>query len=71
MEAIEFVAKIKNGIIEVPKEHLASLHNECRVIILVEDKALEKKHIKKKKRLSSLTVKTKGLVFERDEANER
>lgn len=72
MQAIEFVTKVKDGIIEVPKEYLKTLHNKCRVIILVETKdSLHKVSAKNKKQLSSLKIKTKGLVFNRDEANER
>lgn len=68
MQAIEFVTKVKDGVIEVPKEHLAVLHNEFRVIILVEPQSISPK---KKTKLTSLKVKTKDLVFDRDEANER
>ncbi|MBI2775216.1 hypothetical protein HYX58_04395 [Candidatus Dependentiae bacterium] len=68
MQAIEFVTKAKDGVIKIPKEYIKTLHDEFRVIILVEP------HVtvpKKKKKLTSLKVKTKGLVFDRDEANER
>lgn len=72
MQAIEFTTKVKDGVIEIPKEYLKTLHNKCRVIILVESKITSHKAITKSKRqLSSLKIKTKGLVFDRDEANER
>lgn len=48
MEAIEFVAKVKDGVIEIPKEYLVTLHDEFRVIILVEPRATG---IKKKRSL--------------------
>jgi len=69
MQAIEFVTQVKNGIIEVPKEYLQSLHDQCRIIILIDSD--EHKNIpKKKKKFTSLEVDTRGL-FNRDEANER
>lgn len=70
MQAIEFVTQIKNGIIEVPKKYLTALHNECRIIILI-DSDESKDLTKKKKKLTSLEIDTRGLVFDRDEANER
>lgn len=68
MQAIEFITKAKDGVIKIPKEYLATLHDEFRVIILVEPHVVIHK---KKRRLTSLKVKTKGLVFDRDEVNER
>ena len=35
MEAIEFVTKQKDGIIEIPKKYLKNLKDEFRVIILI------------------------------------
>jgi protein-L-isoaspartate O-methyltransferase len=69
MQAIEFVTQVKNGIIEVPKEYLKALHDECRIIILIGADE-HKTTTKKKKKLTSLEVDTRGL-FNRDEANER
>ena len=65
MEAIEFFAKVKDGVIEIPKEYLVTLQDEFRVIILVEPRATG---IKKKKKQASLKVKTKGLVSKRNVA---
>jgi hypothetical protein len=70
MQAIEFVTHIKNGIIEVPKEYLRAFKNECRIIILM-DADDHKKVTKKNKKLTSLEIDTRDLVFDRDEANER
>lgn len=70
MQAIEFVTHIKNGIIEVPKEYLMALKNECRIIILI-DSENHKKIDQKRKKLTSLEIDTRGLHFDRDEANER
>lgn len=72
MQIIAFIAKAKNGIIQIPQEHLQdlkSIQNNLKVIILVEPKEAPIK--KKRKPLTSLKVKTKGLVFDRDEANAR
>lgn len=64
MKAIEFVTQVKNGIIEVPKKYLKIVHDKCRVIILVESNKVSSKS----KKLSSLMVKTKGLVFNRNDS---
>lgn len=69
MQAIEFVTHIKNGVIEVPKEYLMALQNECRIIILID--ADHKEGTKKNKKLTSLEIDTRDLVVDRDEANER
>ena len=69
MQAIEFVTHVKNGIIEVPKEYLKALHDECRIIILISSDD-HKTVATKKKKLTSLEVDTRGL-FDRDETNER
>ncbi len=60
MQAIEFVTKAKDGVMEIPREHLKTLRDEFRVIILLEPQVAA---TKKKKKLSALKVKTKGLVF--------
>lgn len=39
MYAIEFKTKIKNGIIEIPKEYWDILRDNVKVIILKEEKA--------------------------------
>ncbi len=36
MQAIEFQAVIKNGIIEIPRRYLSNLSNRVRVILLIE-----------------------------------
>lgn len=69
MQAIEFVTHVKNGIIGVPKEYLKALRDECRIIIHI-DADDHTTITKKKKKLISLEVDTRGL-FNRDEANER
>jgi hypothetical protein len=68
MKAIEFVAKAKNGSIEVPKQYVDMLKNKVKVIILVEE---EKPVLTKKRQLTAVRMKTKGFNFNREEANER
>jgi hypothetical protein len=36
MQAIEFQAVIKNGVIEIPRRYLRNLSNRVRVILLIE-----------------------------------
>lgn len=68
MQAIEFITKVKDGIIKIPKEYLDSLKEEFRVIILIDEKEPKKT---KKRELKALKIKTKGFKFDRDEANKR
>lgn len=71
MQAIEFTAESKNGIIEVPKQYQAQLQDHFRVIILQEPPTTDKKLPRKKRTLSPIQMKTKGLKFDREEANAR
>jgi hypothetical protein len=68
MEAIEFTAKAKDGVIKIPKEFQASLNEEVRVIILIDS---QKKAKSIKRELKAIKIKTKGFKFDRDEANRR
>ena len=72
MKAIEFIASAEDGIIRIPKKYWKDTEQKFRVILLVEED-LPKVAVKKAKgrRLQAMSVKTKGLVFDRDEANER
>lgn len=72
MKAIEFIADAQNGTIKIPKKYWKDLEQKLRVIILVEEQIPEAKQKKiGKRQLKAMSVKTKGLVFDRDEANER
>lgn len=75
MHAIEFIAKAKKGTIEIPKEYQAQLHDQFRVIILQEvpevSQGRQLKIPKGKRKLTAVKIKTKGLKFNREEANER
>ncbi len=71
MEAIEFVANAQNGIIKIPKKYLKNLPEEFRIIILINSEPIEKQKEAKKKQLTAIKIKTKGLSFDREEANKR
>ena len=72
MKAIEFIADAQDGTIKVPKKYWKDLEQKLRVIILVDEQMPEAKPKKiGKRQLKAMSVKTKGLVFDRDEANER
>lgn len=71
MHAIEFIAKAKKGIIEIPKEYQEQLQDHFRVIILQDAPTETTKKTRKKRSLTAAQIKTKGLKISRDEANER
>jgi len=68
MQAIEFFSKLEDGTIKVPKEYLASLQKNLRVIILIDEKVTKKqenalkKHATSSKKEAS-TKKTKKKKF--------
>ena len=57
MFAIEFRAKVKDGLIEIPPEHRDKLKNEVRVIILTKD---TEPHSNMIERLLSAPLRLKG-----------
>jgi len=69
MEAIEFIAKIKDGTIKIPKKYLNKLSEEFRVIILINSESGVGEL--KKKPFAALSIKTKDFHFDRDESNQR
>ena len=71
MEAIEFIANVKDGTVKIPKKYLSNLPKEFRIIILINKDIPVKQKEVKKRQLSALKVKTKGLHFDREEANAR
>ena len=72
MEAIEFISTIKNGKINIPDQYIDTLTQPVRVIILIEpQQTSKKKKDTKKDRFTAFKTKTKGLKFDRDEANKR
>jgi hypothetical protein len=68
MEAIEFVTKVQKGMIKIPKKYQENLMNKVRVIILTDP---EKMELSRKKQFKAVKLKTKGVNFDRDMANER
>lgn len=72
MKAIEFITKPKDGVIEIPKKYVKSISKEIRVIILINAEVANQKQRESSGPLfTALKVKTKGLSFNRDEANKR
>lgn len=71
MKAIEFVAKAEKGSIKIPKEYQNQLQDKFRVIILQQEVVTVKKTTRKKRTLGEPKLKTKGFIFNRDEANAR
>lgn len=66
MEAIEFMAKAKEGkTIEIPKEYLSEIWGEFRIILLLQKKTEPKTSSKRK--FQALKIKTKGLKFNRED----
>ncbi len=69
MRAIEFTTKVEDGTIKIPKKYLDNLQNELRVIILIDESPKAKPQ--RKRKFTAVKIKTKGLKFDRDEANTR
>jgi hypothetical protein len=68
MQAYEFSTVIDdNGIIHVPSQYLQHISSPVKIILLTEDKTPPKTD----KKFSAIKLKTKGLKFNRDIANER
>ena len=67
MQAYEFNSVIeKEGIIQIPKHYLNSISSPVKVILLTDEKK-----INKYKNFSAINLTTKGFKFNREEANER
>jgi hypothetical protein len=82
MNAIEFSAKIKNGVIKIPQQYLQNVQNgDAKIIVLMREKSVmqntnivKRRQIKKntvKRKFKALSLDTKGFKFSRKEANER
>jgi hypothetical protein len=71
MKAIEFIADAQDGTIKVPKKYWKDLEKKLRVSYWLMSKYRSKQKKIGKRKLKAMSVKTKGLVFDRDEANER
>ena len=69
MDVITFEADIDKGVIKIPQKYLKSVSHQVQVI-LVFDKE-EKKAKKTRVEFKALSIDTKNIKFNRDEANER
>lgn len=68
MEIIAFEATTEKGVIKIPQQYLKSMTPHVQVIIVIEE---EKKPKKLKVEFKALSIDTKKVKFNRDEANER
>jgi len=75
MQAYEFYAKPKNGIIQIPEQYKNQITDNILVIILEKEPSVfnreEANARRKTDLLSPPTLKTKGWKFSREEANAR
>ena len=69
MKAIEFQARVENGAIPIPDEHKEKLTGSVHVLVMIEDRPVEKSIIKE---LLANPLKIRDFQpFSRDEAHER
>ena len=67
MQAVEFSATIKNGVIPIPTQYKNNISDKVRVIVFPEIY----KEKQKKKKIYSIGIDMTGFKFNREEANER
>ncbi len=67
MQAIEFVSKAHDGVVDLPREHQSWNGKQVRVILL---EAMGET-TKRKTVFKAATISTRGYRFNRDAANER
>ena len=67
MQAVEFNATVKNGVIPIPNQYKNSVSDRVRVIVFPE---MYKGKLKKKK-IYSIGIDMTGYKFDREEVNER
>jgi len=67
MQAIEFVSKAHDGVVDLPCEHQAWNGKDVRVILLEAVSVATKR----KSLFNAATISTRGYRFNRDAANER
>jgi hypothetical protein len=68
MIAIEFETQTHNGIVVIPKQYQAWQNKTVRVILL---DPVEEKTPKTKISFNAVALNTKGIHFDREQANER
>ena len=75
MQAYEFYAKPKDGVIAIPEQYINQITDNVMVIILdknpITPSRKDAKPRKKTDVLSPPSIKTKGWKFDREVANER
>lgn len=67
LQAYEFNSIIENGIIHIPQQYRDKMPAKVKVIVLTH----EEEYKIQKNNFSAIRLKTKGLRFNREEANER
>jgi hypothetical protein len=67
MQAVEFEARVENGVIPIPYQYKDNIADNVRVIVL-SDINVEKPKMKK---IYSIGIDMTGYKFDREEANER
>ncbi|MBI5659576.1 MAG: hypothetical protein HZC43_08520 [Nitrosomonadales bacterium] len=67
MQAIEFVSKAHDGVVDLPREHQAWNGKDVRVILLEAVSVAARR----KPLFKAATIFTRGYHFNRDAANER
>ncbi|OGS93939.1 MAG: hypothetical protein A3H31_10705 [Gallionellales bacterium RIFCSPLOWO2_02_FULL_57_47] len=67
MQAIEFVSKAHDGVVDLPREYQGWDGKEVRVILLEATSEASKR----KTLFKAATISTRGYRFNRDAANER
>jgi hypothetical protein len=74
MQAYEFYATPKDGVIQIPEQYMNSITKGVKVILLEQQLAVSHKEVGKRSKSDLLlppTARTKGWRFNREEANER
>ena len=67
MQAVEFISKAHDGVVDLPREHQNWNGKQVRVILLeATSEAAKRKHTFK-----AVSISTLGYRFDRDAANER
>jgi len=69
MQAYEFNAVVRDGLIHIPKQLSDKQLSNVRVIIL--SNSVKKVFSPREKKFSAMRLKTKGLIFDREELLER
>lgn len=71
MNAIAFLAEAEDGVIKIPKKYQNQVNGKFQVIILKQESLIESEDKPKKRVFDAISITTKDLKFDRDEANER